>query len=786
MSTTRLLGRASSLALVIGLFATAAHAQEATGTPREVVVTGQRVVTAPPAPPIDTPYTMTTITSDDVRNLSLGPSVNLQTLLSNQPSIYAYANGPLGTGTNIFYRSFNSGQFAETYDGVALNDVFNGGVTGEADTVNNVLLLPVNVDSVELYHGINNPAVNSYNSLGGTINYLPRLPSQTPGATVLGSYGSFDTWTAHGEINTGDIMGAKQLFSFDYAKSDGWIPNTPARNINAYYSGAYDAPNGDHVGLVLVFNDNRANTPMQMPVPLLQANGGYWQWPKSVAYEQDNDRRYMAILDFNAPLNRDVTFDSKVFGGYNGYVRTSYANPAYDESATQPYELYSQSTGFPYWAPGEGYPVPLTYVPANVFGSTHLGTDYHYYGYAAWGVGYQPTLTVALPHNTLTFGGNLTYGELRSREYWYGSYNMPLTDGYNDAWDEHDSRLMASGYVQDEIKLLDDALTITPGVKYMFAHTTDNDAIGFYYPYGGSVGDDEHFISPTVGVNYKVANDLSLNFAFGENVKFPDIAAYYDNIPGNAAPTGAPPYTPPAITLKPEHVNDYEGGIKYQHGALSAELSVYREDFSDIFIDAFDPVSYLTVVTNGGDARYQGVELRLNDEFNIGQYGLLKPFLNFSYNQAKFTSSFTADSVGGTLSEAGAPVTAGERMGDVPDILGSAGVVWTMEGWRFQATGRYIGNQILLNYNTGVPDANGAHIGGYMIADLGLSKTFELKDPGMPVKSVMIGVNVDNLFDKYYYNYADTSTSENYFRTDTIFASPGAPRAIVGKIQVSF
>lgn len=781
-----LMQRASSLALVFGLFAATAHAQESNASSHEVVVTAQRVVTAPPAPPIDTPYTETTITSDQIRNLSPGPTVNLQTLLVNQPSIFAYANGPLGVGTNIFYRAFNSGQFAETYDGVALNDVFNGGVTGEADTVNNVLLLPINVDSVELYHGINDPSVNSYNSLGGTINYLPRQPTATSGGSISGSYGSFDTWDAHGEINTGDSNGLRQLLSFDYAKSDGWIPGTPSRNINAYYSGTYDAQNGDHVGLILVFNDNRGNTPMQMPTPLLQANGGYWQWPKSVAYEDDHDQRYMAILDFSAPLSRNVTFDNKVFGGYNGYVRTSYANPADDESATQPYDLYSQSTGFPFWAPGEGYPVPLTYVPANVFGSTHAGTDYHYYGYAAWGIGYQPSITVALPRNTFTVGGNITYGELRSREYWYGSYDMPLSDGYNDAWDEHDSRILASGYVQDEIKLLNDALTITPGVKYIFAHTNDNDAIGFYYPYGGSVGDDEHFISPTVGLNYKFTNSFSFNFAFGENIKFPDISAYYDNIPANAAPTGQPAYTPPPITIKPEHVNDYEGGLKYQQGNLSAELDVYREDFSDIFIDSYDFVTGYTSVSNGGDARYQGVELQLNGDFGLGQYGDLKPFFNFSYNQAKFTSSFSADSVGGVLSEAGATVTAGERMGDVPDILSSAGVVWAWQDWRFNADGRYIGRQILLNYNTGVPDANGAYIGGYSIFDLGLAKTFELHGPGMFAKSVLIGVNVDNLFDKYYFNYADTSTKENYHGIDTTFASPGAPRTIMGKVQVNF
>ncbi|HEX4098136.1 MAG TPA: TonB-dependent receptor, partial [Caulobacteraceae bacterium] len=248
--------------------------------------------------------------------------------------------------------------------------------------------------------------------------------------------------------------------------------------------------------------------------------------------------------------------------------------------------------------------------------------------------------------------------------------------------------------------------------------------------------------------------------------------------------TGAPPYTPPAITIKPEHVNDYELGAKYQMGAFSAELSVYREDFSDIFIDQFDPVAYLTHVINGGDARYQGVELQLQDDFSLGEMGDLQAFLNYSYNSAKYTSAFDADSVGGTLSVADATVTPGEKVGDVPDMLASVGATWSKDGWRLTVDGRYIGRQSTLDYNTGVPD--GVYIGGHMIADLGLSKTFDLHGSGMFAKSVQIGVNVDNLFDTYYFNYADTSTSENYFKTLTTFASPGAPRSVIGKITVNF
>jgi iron complex outermembrane receptor protein len=777
---------ASGVALTVLASATAsgqARAQAATASAPSVsgvtVTASETVTTAPAAPPLNTPYSVTTITSEAMRNLSPGATVNLQTLLVNQPSIFAYSNGPLGVGTSIFYRSFNSGQFAETFQGVPLNDIFNGGVTGQASTVNGIVLLPSNIDSVELYHGINNPAVNSYNSLGGTINYLPRLPTQEAGGVLGASWGSFNTFEGHGAINTGDIGGFRNYLAYSYGSSNGWVPQTATINQNVYYSGTYD-PNADnHFGVILSYNHNDGHTPMQMPVPLLQQNGGFYQYPVNVAYEQLHDSRFMGILDFKSQLAPNITFDNKLYGSTNDLGRETYANPAFNESKTQPYELYNQGESSAFWL---SYPNGPSYNPAKAFGSSVLGTDYHYYGYDTWAVGDTPTLTLNLPDNVVTVGGNVMYGALRSREYFYGASDIPLTSGF-DAWDEHDSRLLASGYVQDEIHLLSDRLTLTPGLKYIFAHTTDREAIGFDYPYPEGLHDDESFLAPTIGGNYKVTDNLSINAAFGENIKFPDIAAYYNDVPGTNAPTGKI-FTPTPQSLKPEHVNDYEAGIKYQLATLSAELNVYREDFTNTFIDAFNEATFSTVVSNGGSSRYQGVELRLLDTIDLQAWGALALSVDYSYNQANFTSTFHTDSVGVSLSNADALVKKGERVGDVPDSLASVGATWTYDGWRLSGQGRYIGKQVVLDYNTGVPD--GVTIPDYFVMDIGLSKTVPLTGYSQWAKTVKFAINVDNLFNRYYYNYADTSTSENFFHQLTEFASPGAPRSIMGTIEVAF
>jgi outer membrane receptor protein involved in Fe transport len=770
VSKTALLNHACHgvIALIMaGAVATPAFADADAPPPRSdvIVVKGQIQPdqTAPESPPLTAAFSESTITAETVRNLP--NDVSLQTMLASQPSIFAYETGPNGVGANIFFRAFNSGQFAETFNGVAINDIFNGGVTGQAATWNSVLFIPQDVDSVVLNNGISNPAQNSYNSLGGTVDFLPRQPTDAFGLYASGTYGSFNSWGLNGSVNTGDVGGFKQFLQVDYRHSDGWVKNTGNDNINVYYSGRHDDANGGFLSLVAVFNQNRGAKPYDMPVPVLQSEGGFGIYDPSIDFQHARDNEWMAILESKIVVSPTITFDQKFFGGGQDFSRTSYGNPTYSGA----YPLPDAAETYDYWI---YYPNGPTYNPKTVFGSKAVGNAYHFYGYTNWGLGYTPKLTLSLPGNTVTIGGNLTYGELHSREYWYGSQPVPQTLGYNDAWDEHDNRTLVSVYIQDEIKLLNDALTVTPGVKYIYARTQDTDGIGFFYPYGGTVGDTEHFVAPTIGLNYKFNDHFSFNAAFGENIKLPDISAYYNDVPGT---TGVQT-TPNAVKIKPEHVNDYEVGLKYKDGGLAIAVDYYREDFSNVFVDQFDPSSYTTVVTNGGNARYQGVEAQISDTFRLGDAGTVKAYVNASYNDAKYTSSFETDSIGGSLSNAQATVYAGERMADVPRELVTGGVTWNYQGFRFDIAGRYIGSQLNLDDNTGQPAQSPevTQIPGYAVFDLGLSKSVQFGG-----HSVKLSVYARNLFNKYY-------LADAYVESGIEYGSPGAPRSVSGKIEVAF
>jgi hypothetical protein len=186
------------------------------------------------------------------------------------------------------------------------------------------------------------------------------------------------------------------------------------------------------------------------------------------------------------------------------------------------------------------------------------------------------------------------------------------------------------------------------------------------------------------------------------------------------------------------------------------------------------------------------VELQLSDEVHLQDWGDLKGFFNYAYNQAKYTSTFIPDSIGGTLSANGdasgaSPVTAGTPMPDVPDQLISAGLIWRYQGFRLDAAGRYVGSEYNLDDNDGVISTTPGTIKApaRFVVDLGASYTVPLKDSSLWAKSVKFSIMANNLLDRYYYNESYVYQNGKY-TPPTEFAAPGAPRAVYGKITVEF
>ncbi|MDE2304354.1 MAG: TonB-dependent receptor, partial [Gammaproteobacteria bacterium] len=652
---------------------------------------------------------------------------------------------------------------------------FNGGTTNSASTRNNIPLTLNDVSSVHIYRGINDPAVTSYNSLGGTVAFAPRDPSATPSATASFGGGSFHTayYSVTGE--TGDLGGVRSMLSLNHNSSDGWQANSGNRNTNLYYGGVL--PYGEeHAGefyAYAVYNTNRGFTPHSIPLPLIQQYGYGYGWPLDWTNSYNVDHGGTYILGNRMHLNDWLSYNVRVYARTVDYNRVSYTNPADIQSATQPYALPNTPGDYSFWLPNPSYD------PAAAFGSNLAGNAYHTYLYVTHQYGAMPHFTLDLPDQVVKFGGDYSHTTLHSAEFWYGANPMPLTTGYNNAWDEHDGRSQGSAFAQDTIALLDGRLHVTPGVKYMFARTSDFDNVGFFYPISGSVSDRENYTSPTIGANWQPVKHWSLYAAWGETAKFPGIAAYYNSV----APSGSSVVVP--LHVKPEYVRDIEVGARFSAQGLALALNAYRENFSNTFVSSTDPTTGLSTTSNGGSSRYEGLELDLQDTFKTS-VGAFSVFGNVAENKAYFTSAFTVANSAGTAAIAGQQVVAGQPLAGVPKYLANLGLGWKWTTWRADISEHYAGSQYVNEYNAGVPGAE--TIPSYAVMNLTLRDEFPLHFHGL--KDVKLALHLDNVLDRHYYTfgYGDTTFAGTSGTSGTPFvrAIYEEPFAVFGNVAFDF
>jgi outer membrane receptor protein involved in Fe transport len=750
-------------------FATAATAQTSETDLQTVIVTGKRM--AEDKIPQKATYTQSTISKEQILNFSPGPAGNVQTLLNTEPSIYATAGGPNGMNTNIKFRSFYDGEFGETVQGVPLNDIFNGGVVSQADNRNNVLITTRDLDNVDIYRGVNNPAVNTYNSLGGTINYTLRQPTDTFGGDIGVDGGSFNTLNYHATVNTGDLDGIRQTVSFERDSSSGWLSHSPDWNDNLYYAGNADLGANTQVFAYGVYNKNVGDAPEDVPYNLIQEFGQDYQYPHSIHYQTNNDTNIMGIVGIKSQISDVFSVEDEAYIGDNNYVRNAYTNPADEEN---PYYLYNAPQDYAYWTSW------IPYDGVAQFGSTAAGTAYQYYGYHGSVYGDNLKVTGDLPYNKVTAGGDFNVGELHSQEYWYGSYKMPKITGYNDAWNEHDTRQMWSAFIQDDIHFWDDRIHITPGVKYIEATSKDNDDVGFYYSPPGSLKNKDHFLSPTIGASIEPIDNFTIYGSYGKNVKFPDITSLYSEL-------GYGGVVPPA-TVKPEYVQDYEAGARYKWDSLQVELNAYQEDFSDIIYSIQLP-SGASFQENGGKEQYRGVEFQLTQDFGDIGFGNLKSFLNASYNEAVCKSDF---GYGHSVSDTSGGCNTGQSLANVPNYLLSGGLTYDYSGWHADLTGQFVGKQHLEDYYTYLPEpaydlapGQPTHIKSYLLFNLGVVKVIPLENSF--ANALRLGVHVDNIFNTRYFADAETdSDANNCCYLNDVYARVGEPRAVYGSASIYF
>ncbi len=707
------------------------------------------------------------LTKEVVKHAS--PNENYQSILRNIPGFSVISSGPgnLTTSDSTFtYQGFNSDQVGVDFDGVPLINTFRGGASGQGD---DHALTPIGMgqfSGVKVYSGANTPSETGINALGGTIDYTPTQPGKTFSFSVSGGGGIYtggtgDSSSAGLAINSGILpyIGTRMLFSYNYQPYQSYIQHVHSINNNYYFAAVQPYNHGmSQLSIYTIYNHETGQYPERVPVALLDKYGRDFQWNPNIYANWNNTSSFSTVIGWKSIINKHLLAKAKFFVTQNNNDRISYSNAAYDGD----FDGYLLPTSTESYANPSASGLPdNTYNPTALFGSSYNGTQYHRYIDNFGNVGFSPSLDFLLPHNVVTLGGQYIYSTDHSAEYWYGSYDVPTIDGYNDAWDEHDQRQISDVYLQDRISLLNHHLTIIPGAKYYLVQTNCTDIEGYYYNYPGSVGNTYNFWEPSFGISYLFNKDLDAYFHYGRVYKVPNISAYYDEI-GNSP-------VPGAVLIKPEYVDSFDAGVRYNTGPLHTSLSYFLRLFNNKFGYYYDGLTGMTYQYNVGTALYQGftasADLQLPDQFNA--------FANYTLTAAHYTSNFEGSD--------GADVTAGESVARVPTYNLNFGLGYHLAGFSARVTDHVVGAQYI-NTNKGVN--SGLNLHPYNVTDLNLG--YSLQPMTMGLKKLSFNFYVDNLFNAQYYSSADLYLGSASEGGHFVEAQVGAPTFVGADIKATF
>jgi iron complex outermembrane receptor protein len=702
---------------------------------------------------------------------------SIQTLLKQSPSVVAYTQQPGQDNSTLAIRGVRNDELSETLDGIPINNLLNGsgdyvsdGSVGSPVTLNEI-------DGVEILPGLAEPSKQGFGTAGGTIAYTTKQPTDDRYAELEGGFGSFDTQHIGFTINTGSIGDGpdapKALLLYDQSQTAGYVSNTPAQfhdfmlNVEKPYDDGLS-----QLGLVVIFNQGKALIQtLPAPTALIQAQGYKFNYPLSLGFYQQAGQDLTTILSDKTYINPYLIFSGSLFYRYERSTTDNYASADAIEN------------GYPYNG--------LSYTPnvqgiGNFFGCVGPGSNFYSPGYFTYDptaggtqdcnagesdeytdnhnqiVGITPKLTIFPDdYNTVVIGGMIAKASNGGAQYIYAGdgaaqNEMPGINSFGIGGGGQ--RTIFSGYAQDTVRLFDNKLQITPGVKVDAAYSSNIEQVsdGIYNP--AKLQNFTKIGGYYLGGSYNLPDNFIVYGSLGKGSLFSPIGDYSVGTTSSGLPGGTSAPTPEIVHL-------YEGGIRYDTPRLLLNVDYYYQAIASGFAFFENYLLNQQYYANNGGTLYRGVEG--NGEFRVTPD--LSVFGNFSYNEAEYTKSYFAfDTL--AQDQFGYAFT-GTPLSNVPDWNGLVGVDYEMGPFSAYATGQYTGREFttydLVAYPTSGPDTNpldGATVTNTKIKNpanfvVNLLLTYKIPVAYHGLQSVTASLNMQNILDERYYNY--TYSSEN-------------------------
>ncbi|MFC0779746.1 TonB-dependent receptor [Flavobacterium sp. HJSW_4] len=637
----------------------------------EVLVSAVRVTSK-------TPVSFSNMDKKEIKYRNLGQDIPV--LMNYLPSVVTTSDAGNGVGyTGIRVRGSDATRVNVTINGIPYNDAESQGTFWV-----NMPDFASSVESLQLQRGVGT-STNGAGAFGASLNLLTDSYANKATGEISSSAGSFNTFKNTVKFSTGLMNDHFEIAGrLSTIKTDGYIDRGSA-DLKSYFL------QGTYVGKTtlikaLVFGGTQKT---------------YQSWNG---------------ID-GETLNRDRTFNSAgMYTDEAGNVRF-YDNET-DNYNQDHYQLHwsesisdKWSTNFAlHYTKGKGY-----------FENYKEDSDMVEYGLNPVGA---VTTTDLIRQKWLD---NDFYGTTFSAKYVTEDLNVIVGGGWNKYEGDHFGKVIWARYAsQSELgdHYYDDYSAKTDGNIFAKANYQFTEKLSFYgdlqyrnvtYKANsaetGLVDDNFNFFNPKAGLNYAFTQNSTLYFSYARANREPNRTDYEG---GN---------------VKPEKLNDYELGWRYNTEKFQLNSNVYYMAYKDQLIltgrldDVGNPIRANT------EKSY-----RLGFEFDatiaLSEKFTLRP--NFTLSSNKNVDLAVDGEYYGTTKIAYSPEV----------IAGNVVVYKPIEGLYLSLLQKYVGEQYMNNI-----ELPAAKLADYFVNDFNAS--YEIK-PNKIFKSITITALVNNIFDKKY------------------------------------
>ena len=673
------------------------------------------------------PFTHTNVSKVELSPRNLGQ--DLPILLNFSPSVITTSDAGAGIGyTGIRIRGVSAQSTNITINGIPFNDPESHGTYWV-----NLPDFTSSIESLQVQRGVGS-STNGSGAFGASINILTDAISENAFSEISNSVGSYNTRKHTVKFSTGKINNSFELSGrLSKIDSDGYIDRAFSDLKSYFLQGSY--VQGNSLVKVLVFGGHEKTYQSWDGVTKEQILENRRQNPISYENEIDNYKQDHYQFHWNEKLNQ--RWSTNIGLNYT-YGRGYFEQYRKDDSVVN-YKGIVESD-----------------VDQNgvVLGTTDLirrrWLDNNFYVFNASANYKKNNLNMTFSGSFSTYSGD-HFGEvIWARQF---GENASIRDRYyqgNGKKKDFSFFTKASYYLRDNIELYADL---------QFRKITYN-TTGLTSDLVNMIIDESHsFFNPKLGLSYNLNLDSSFYLSYSRANREPSRSDYENN-----------------PNVKPEQLNDFELGWRYNKNNLKFNLNTYYMLYNEqlVLTGALDDVG-TPIRTNSGTSYRVGIEtdvkLKLSELFTINS--------NFTISSNKNEKILSP--IDGKIFDFGKT-----NISFSPEFITSNAIIYNpTENFNISLLSKYVGSQYMGN-----TDALNSKLDSYFVNDLNFS--FLLKPNGIFSSIVFSGL-VNNIFDVeyvsngYYYTYEDTWSDPSQVKTlDGAGYYPQATRNFLLGITLKF